>query len=70
MSKLKELNAIKARLKALLARGDISPEQKQHVAAALKEVKRLGRRSNATRHDVFSCVREVAERLLRAFYGA
>lgn len=68
MKESKDLRAINAELKALLARGDVGPEQKKHVEVALEELRRLRRRHGLTRNDVFSCVRTVAESLLNAFH--
>jgi hypothetical protein len=68
MRQSKDLNAINAQLKALIARGDVGPDQKKHVEVALNELKRLRRRPDATRAEVFFCVRRVAESLLNAFY--
>jgi hypothetical protein len=68
MKQCKDLRAINAELKALLARSDVGPEQKKHVEVALEELRRFRRRRGPTREDVFSCVRTVAESLLNAFY--
>lgn len=68
MKQNKDLRAINAELKALLARGDVDPEQKKHVEVALEELRRFHRKRSQTQADVFSCVRTVAESLLNAFH--
>jgi hypothetical protein len=68
MHQNKDLRAINAELKALVARGDVDPEQKKHVEKALEELKRFGRKRDPTRADLFSCVRTVAKSLLDAFH--
>jgi hypothetical protein len=64
----RDLRAINAELSALLARGDVGPEQKKYVESAIEELRRLRRKRNPTQADYFSCVRTVAENLLNAFY--
>jgi hypothetical protein len=68
MKENKDLRATIAELMALVARGDVDPEQKKHVKAALEELKRYRRKRSPTRADAFACVRTVAESLLNAFY--
>jgi hypothetical protein len=68
MKASKDLRAITAELTALVARGDVDPEQKKHVNAALEELRRYRRKRNPTRADIFACVRSVAESLLNAFH--
>ena len=67
MKKNKDVNTTIAQLEALVARSDISPDQKKHVEKALEELKRLRRKPKFTQEDVFYCVRKVAEGLLNAF---
>jgi len=67
MKKNKDVNATIAELESLVARSDVSPDQKKHVEKALEELKRLRRKPKFTQEDVFRCVRKVAESLLDAF---
>jgi hypothetical protein len=57
-----------ARLRALAARGDVDSDQKKHVQGAIKALQQLRRNPHLSQEDVFACVREVAERLLDAFF--
>jgi hypothetical protein len=68
VNKSKDLSAITAQLRALIARDDVGPDQKKHVEVALNEIKRLRRRPHVTQRDVYFCVRRVAESLLNAFH--
>jgi predicted PP-loop superfamily ATPase len=63
----KDLDASISQLRALLARNDIEPDQKENVEHALKELKRLRREPHYKQVNIYRCVREVTERLLRAF---
>lgn len=67
MKQFKDLNASIALLRALLAADDVEPEQKKEVERALGEVRKLRRKPQLTQADVFSCVRNVTESLVRAF---
>ena len=67
MQKFKDINACIADLEAVQARSDIGPEQKKNVEAAIEQLRRLRRKPHAKTCDVFRCVREIAERLLKAF---
>lgn len=67
MQRNKDLRTINGELKALVARGDVDPEQKKHVEAAIEELKKLRRKRKSTQADVWSCVRNVAESLLSAY---
>lgn len=67
MQKFKDINACIADLEAVQARSDIGPEQKKNVEAAIEQLRRLRRKPHAKTSDVFRCVREIAERLLKAF---
>ncbi len=68
VKQFKELNASIAALRALLARDDIRPEQQKNVEAAIEHLKRLRRRPDAKMPDVYRCVRQVADRLISAFF--
>jgi len=67
MKQLKDVNAVIAKLQALIARDDVDSNQKRHVEGALNSLRRLRRNPHADQAVVFACVREVAERLLEAF---
>jgi len=67
MKKVKDLNAAIAQLRALAARGDIKPQQKQLVEQAIERLKQFRRNSHPDKADMVRCVRDVAEKLLEAF---
>ena len=67
MKQIKDMNVCIAQLRALQCRNDIDPEQKQYVDEAIEQLKKLRRKSNPTRSEVFHFVRKVADCLLRAF---
>lgn len=67
MKEIKDLRASIALLQALLAKTDVSPEQKDAVKKSIAQLKRLSRKRELTREEVFRCIREVSERLLKAF---
>lgn len=64
----RDLRAVDAELRALIARDDVDPDQKRHVEAAIIELRALRRKRKREQADVYACVRKVAEHLLRAFY--
>lgn len=68
VKQFKNVIVVIARLRALAAREDVDSDQKKHVEAALKALQRLRRRPHLSQEEVFACVREVAERLLDAFF--
>ncbi len=68
VKQFKELNASIAALHALLAGGDMRPEQRKNVEAAIEQLKRLRRRPDAKGSDVYACVRQLTERLVSAFF--
>lgn len=67
MRRFKDLEACIASLKAVQAQGDIGPEQKREIEAAIAEARRLRRKQHADSCDAFACVRKVTECLLNAF---
>jgi len=67
MKQLKDVNAVIAKLQALIARDDVDSDQKKHVEGAINSLRRLRRNPHLGQAAVFACVREVAERLLDAF---
>jgi carboxylesterase type B len=67
MNKVHDLEAVFAQLRALAARGDIEPRQKQLVEQVIERLKRFRRSQNPNKAEIFRCVRDVAEKLLEAF---
>jgi len=67
MKQFKDLNACIAELEALCAGSDVRPEQKRNVEAAIEQLRCLRRKPHARTVDVYRCVREVANRLIKAF---
>jgi len=67
MKRTKDLKACDTELKALQARGDIGSEQKTAIGLARARLRKLGRQLNPSKREVFRCVREVTELLLKAF---
>ena len=68
MKRFKDLEACIASLKALQTQGDIEPEQKREIEAAITEARRLRRKQDADSCDVYACVRKITECLLTAFW--
>lgn len=66
MKNCRELNACKAHLRALLARDDIEPEQKQAVQNADDVLAKLRRLRNPTHAQIARCVRKVVDWLVEA----
>ena len=66
MNTFRELGACKARLRAILARDDIEPGQKQAVQKAYDSLMKLGRRRNRTHAEIVRCVRDVVDWLVEA----
>lgn len=67
MREIKDLRVSIALLQGMLARTDVVPEQKDAVKMSVAQLKRLSRKRNLTREEVFHCIREVSERLWEAF---
>jgi DNA repair ATPase RecN len=67
VKQFKDVNACIAQLRALQAGSDIGPEQKKDVEAAIERLRRLRRKPDATMPEVYRCIREIAERLVKAF---
>jgi len=67
MKKVRDLEAVLAQLRALAARSDIEPRQKQLVEQAIETLKWFRRIKAPDKAEIFRCVREVAEKLLDAF---
>lgn len=67
VKQFKELNACIAQLRALQAGDDIGPEQKKDVEAAIERLRRLRRKPDAKMPYVYHCIRDIADRLIKAF---
>jgi DNA repair ATPase RecN len=67
MKQVRDVNACIAQLRALQGRSDTEPEQTKYIDEAIEELRKLRRKSNPSKAEVFRCVRRVAEHLLRAF---
>lgn len=67
MKKYKDLRVSISLLEGMLTRTDVVPEQKDAVSRSIAQLKRLSRKQNLTREEVFHCIREVSEALCKAF---
>ena len=67
MKKQKDLNACIALLESLQGRGSAEPEQRQAVGYAIDELKRIRRKPNLERHELHESIRNIVEKLVRAF---
>lgn len=67
MRKKKQYRACVTHFDALLARGDLEPEQRDAIEASRKLVKELSRIRNPTEAEVFRYVGRISERLLKVF---
>lgn len=63
----KDLRASIAHLYALRARSDIEPEQRRLVELAIAQLRKLQRKQDLTKSEVYRCVRVVTEALVKAF---
>jgi hypothetical protein len=61
----KDLNASIAHLRAMLKGNATEPQQREAVERAIDRLKQLRRNPQPTKAEVYRCVREVAEALLR-----
>lgn len=68
VKQFKELKVSIASLNALLAGGDIKPEQRRHVEEAIEQLKRLRRKADAKRPEIYRCVRRITDELVSAFF--
>jgi hypothetical protein len=69
MKHFKDLNACIAHLRAIHGRDDIEPEQKKELEGAIECLRRFRRKNNPSQAELFNCVREVAGRLVEAFFN-
>lgn len=63
----KDLNASITHLRALLDGNATEPQQREAVERAIGRLKQLRRNPRPAKAEVYRCVREVAEALLRRF---
>jgi hypothetical protein len=63
----KDLRVSIAALKAIETQTDIEPEQKRRVGVAISRLKRLQRKREPSKAEVYRCVREVTEALVDVF---
>jgi hypothetical protein len=63
----KELNGCISRLREMQLGSDIRPEQFEDIEKAIRLIKGLWRIKNPKHAQVFSVVRQVTDRLLKAF---
>lgn len=67
MKKSKDVNACIAQLRAVQGRNDTEPEQKKCIEEAIEQLRKLRRKTNPNKADLFHCVRIISENLLRSF---
>lgn len=63
----KNLKFCMDQLKSLQNRDGLKPEQGSELEKATEELKRLWRKSNPSRKDIYLAVRQVAEAILNTF---
>lgn len=63
----KDLRVSIALLQSLLTQTDIVAEQRDAVRRSIAKLKRLSRKPDLTREEVFSCIRDISEWLFKAF---
>lgn len=67
MKQIGDLNACISLLREVQRGSDVNPKQKQAVEIAIREVKRIRRKSNPKKHELYESVRTIAESLIDAF---
>lgn len=67
MRKNKQYRVCIGKFNALLSISDLEPEQRHAVEAAQKVIKQLSRIRDPDEAEVFRCIGEVSEKLLKAF---
>jgi len=65
--KYKDMNACIAVLQAIHRRDDTEPEQKRNIEVAIERLRVLRRLDHPSRAEVFRHIREITERIIRAF---
>jgi hypothetical protein len=69
MSKDKNLQFCMDKLRSMQNRDGLEPEQKSALEKAQGKLKRLWRKPNPVRREIFNVVREVAEAIIKNFAG-
>jgi hypothetical protein len=67
MRKQKDLNTCISLLEGLQGRGSADPEQRQAVGCAIDLLKRVRRKPDLRRHELYESIRQLVENLVRAF---
>ena len=67
MKNSRDLRACISLLRGVQSGGDVNSKRKQAVEKAIDEIKRIGRKSNPKKHEVYDSVRAITEALIRAF---
>lgn len=67
MSKDRNLQFCKDQLRSMRSRDGLEPEQMSALERAEGELKRLWRKPNPNRREIFKVVRKVAEAIIKAF---
>lgn len=65
MRKSRDLRQCLSVLKAKHSNNNLKPEQKEQIGIVIDRVKKLGRMKNPSKAEMFACVSEISERLLR-----
>lgn len=68
MRKIKDLDACVAVLQAKQRRNDIEPQQKKDIEGAINAIKALRRLDHPSRPQMAHCVREIVDRIVKAFF--
>jgi hypothetical protein len=69
MNKDKNLQFCMDKLKSMQSRDGLEPEQISALGKAEGELKRLWRKPNPTRREIFKAVRKIAEAITKHFVG-
>lgn len=56
-----------AKLQAVRQRGNLGPEQEQTIEFVILRLKQLNRLKKPTNRDIYECVAEISERLVKTF---
>lgn len=65
--KNKNLKFCMDELRSLQNRSELEPEQRSRLESAMEELKKLWRKANPSRDEVYRTVRSVAEAILTTF---
>lgn len=61
----RDLKHCLAQFRAMQAKFDTGTEQRQMISDAIEELRKFGRKRNATKADAFKCIKEVSAKLIR-----